>query len=336
MTLPRKSPDRVLEVENLNISFHTRKTRTTAVRDVFFNVDAGEILGMAGESGSGKSLTALAVMGLLPTPPAVIEGRIRFGGTDLLSMSQRDRQRLRGDQLGMVFQEPMSALDPVFTVGHQLTECLLAHREMGRRQARTAAVEMLEAVGIPLPEQRFGEYPHQLSGGMRQRVMIAIALICRPRLLIADEPTTAVDVTIQAQILELLRDLTRQHGTAVLFITHDLGVVAELCDRMVTLYAGETVESGPVSDVLAAPRHPYTSRLLQAIPRIEARHAELKSIPGRVPPPGAPPPGCVFHPRCDFTTDDCRGSRPELLPVADARAVRCGRTAELTLPGVAR
>ncbi|MFI0467344.1 ABC transporter ATP-binding protein [Saccharopolyspora sp. 5N102] len=336
MTLPRKSPDPVLEVEHLNISFLGRKSRTTAVRDVSFDVGAGEIVGMAGESGSGKSLTALAVMGLLPTPPAAVDGRIRFAGTDLLRLSQPERQRLRGSELGMVFQEPMSALDPVFTVGHQLTECLLAHRGMGKRAARTAAVEMLEAVGIPLPEQRFGEYPHQLSGGMRQRVMIAIALICRPRLLIADEPTTAVDVTIQAQILELLRDLTRQHGTAVLFITHDLGVVAELCDRMVTLYAGETVESGPVSDVLGAPRHPYTSRLLQAIPRIEARHAELKAIPGRVPPPDAPPPGCVFHPRCGFTTDDCRDHRPELLPVAGARTVRCGRTADLTLPGVAR
>ncbi|MER5393308.1 ABC transporter ATP-binding protein [Saccharopolyspora sp. NPDC002686] len=336
MTLPRNSPDRVLEVEHLNISFLGRKTRTTAVRDVSFDIGAGEIVGMAGESGSGKSLTALAVMGLLPTPPAVIDGRIRFAGTDLLRLPQPERQRLRGSELGMVFQEPMSALDPVFTVGHQLTECLLAHRGMGKRAAREAAVEMLESVGIPLPEQRFGEYPHQLSGGMRQRVMIAIALICRPRLLIADEPTTAVDVTIQAQILELLRDLTRQHGTAVLLITHDLGVVAELCDRMVTLYAGETVESGPVSDVLGAPRHPYTSRLLQAIPRIEARHTELKAIPGRVPPPDAPPPGCAFHPRCDFTTDDCRGHRPELLPVTGARTVRCTRTADLTLPGVAR
>ncbi|MER7012409.1 ABC transporter ATP-binding protein [Saccharopolyspora sp. NPDC000359] len=336
MTLPRSSANPVLEVEQLTISFPTARSRTTAVRDVSFAVSPGEVLGMAGESGSGKSLTALAVMGLLPTPPARITGQVRFDGTDLLRLPERARQALRGDELGMVFQEPMSALDPVFTIGRQLVECLLAHRSTSRRAARAAAVEMLDAVGIPLPQQRFGEYPHQLSGGMRQRVMIAIALICRPRLLIADEPTTAVDVTIQAQVLELLRDLTRQHGTAVLLITHDLGVVAELCDRVVALYAGETVESGPVADVLRAPRHPYTSRLLQAIPRIEARHAELKSIPGRVPPPGAQPPGCAFHPRCDHATDACRADHPDLLPLADARSVRCARAAELTLPGVAR
>jgi oligopeptide/dipeptide ABC transporter ATP-binding protein len=293
---------------------------------------------MAGESGSGKSLTAMSVMGLVPTPPAEITGSIRFDGTDLLRLPPAQLARLRGEQLSMVFQEPMTALDPVFTVGQQLAETLLAHRRMSRQAARLAAAEMLDAVGIPLPERRLDEYPHQLSGGMRQRVMIAIALICAPRLLIADEPTTAVDVTIQAQILELLRALSRDRGTAVLFITHDLGVVAELCDRMVTLYAGEAVEAGPVDDVLRFPRHPYTSGLLQAIPRIEARHQVLRTIPGRVPPPSAPPTGCLFHPRCDHAIADCAEQRPDLDPVPGTapRLVRCARSGELDLPGAQR
>jgi peptide/nickel transport system ATP-binding protein len=329
----------VLEVEHLHVSFPGAVGhRNAAVRDVSFTIGEGEILGMAGESGSGKSLTALSVMGLVPRPPAEITGTIRFDGTDLLRLPPAGWDKVRGDQLGMVFQEPMTALDPVFTVGRQLAETLQAHRRMTRRAARRAAVEMLEAVGIPLPHRRFDEYPHQLSGGMRQRVMIAIALICGPRLLIADEPTTAVDVTIQAQILELLRRLSRERGTAVLFITHDLGVVAELCDRMVTLYAGEAVEAGPVDDVLRSPRHPYTSGLLQAIPRIEDRHRTLHTIRGRVPAPSAPLPGCVFHPRCDHATAECAERRPELDPLPDGspRLVRCRRSAELELPGARR
>ncbi|MHA6630873.1 ABC transporter ATP-binding protein [Pseudonocardia sichuanensis] len=326
----------VLEVDHLHVSFPAAAgRRNAAVRDVSFAIGEGEILGMAGESGSGKSLTALSVMGLVPRPPAEITGSIRFEGTDLLGLRPAEWNRLRGDQIGMVFQEPMTALDPVFTVGRQLTETLRAHRRTTRRAARRAAVEMLEAVGIPLPDRRFDEYPHQLSGGMRQRVMIAIALICEPRLLIADEPTTAVDVTIQAQILELLRALSRDRGTAVLFITHDLGVVAELCDRMVTLYAGEAVEAGAVDDVLRSPQHPYTSGLLQAIPRIEDRHRVLRTIPGRVPAPSAVPTGCVFHPRCGHATTECADRRPELaaLPGGSPRLVRCGRSGELDLPG---
>ncbi|WP_219414931.1 ABC transporter ATP-binding protein [Pseudonocardia nigra] len=329
----------MLEVEHLSVSFPgAGGRRSTAVRDVSFTIGEGEILGMAGESGSGKSLTALSVMGLVPRPPAEITGAIRFDGTGLLQLRPAQWEKLRGEQLGMIFQEPMTALDPVFTVGRQLTETLQAHRRMTRRAARRDAVEMLEAVGIPLPERRVDEYPHQLSGGMRQRVMIAIALICSPRLLIADEPTTAVDVTIQAQILELLRTLSRDRGTAVLLITHDLGVVAELCDRMVTLYAGEALEAGPVDDVLRSPQHPYTSGLLQAIPRIEDRHRVLQTIPGRVPPPSAPPSGCVFHPRCGHATAECADRRPELdpLPGGSARLVRCGRSAELDLPGARR
>ncbi|OZM79701.1 ABC transporter ATP-binding protein [Pseudonocardia sp. MH-G8] len=326
----------VLEVDHLHVSFPAAGgRRNAAVRDVSFAIDEGEILGMAGESGSGKSLTALSVMGLVPQPPAEITGSIRFEGADLLGLRPAEWNRLRGDQIGMVFQEPMTALDPVFTVGRQLTETLRAHRRTTRRAARRAAVEMLESVGIPLPDRRFDEYPHQLSGGMRQRVMIAIALICEPRLLIADEPTTAVDVTIQAQILELLRALSRDRGTAVLFITHDLGVVAELCDRMVTLYAGEAVEAGAVDDVLRSPQHPYTSGLLQAIPRIEDRHRVLHTIPGRVPAPSATPTGCVFHPRCNHATTECADRRPELapLPGRSPRLVRCSRSAELHLPG---
>ena len=322
----------VLQVEDLNIWFATGAGEVQAVRDVSFTVRAGEALGMVGESGSGKSITGLSIMRLLDTPPARVEGRILFQGRNLLEFTEREMQSLRGSAISMVFQDPMTALDPVFTVGRQISETIRTHRKLNKKDAREAAIDMLASVGIPLPAQRYGEYPHQLSGGMRQRVMIAMALSCEPALLIADEPTTAVDVTIQAQILALLRRLSDEHGTAVLLITHDLGVVAEFCSRVVTLYAGEVVETAPVDDLLATPQHPYTSGLLQAIPRVTSRGKPLKSIRGRVPAPADMPQGCRFHPRCDHAQDPCL-ERQELLPAGTGRGVRCWRSDELVLPG---
>lgn len=324
----------LLDVQGLTVTLNPDTHPVTVVRDVSFSIKPGEIVGMVGESGSGKSMTSLALLRLLSGIPHRIEGRALFEGVDLVTAKPKVMNRLRGNQISMVFQEPMTALDPVFTVGYQLAETVRAHRDISKRHARRLAVDMLDAVGIPLPARRADEYPHQLSGGMRQRVMVAIALICEPRLLIADEPTTAVDVTIQAQILELIRRLSREMGTAVLFITHDLGVVAELCEKVVTLYCGEAVEAGAAKDVLATPQHPYTSALLQSIPRMEARRATLQLIPGRVPQLGQLPQGCLFHPRCGFATEACRGSDQVLRSVVDAsRLVRCGRAEELSLPG---
>lgn len=327
----------LLEVDDLSISFGRESHALQVVRNVSFSVGGGEIVGMVGESGSGKSLSALAIMRLLAEPPARVTGSIRFEGRDLLALSPAEMQDVRGSDITMVFQEPMTALDPVFTVGTQLAETVRAHRDVTRKQARQAAIDMLGAVGIPMPARRVDEYPHQMSGGMRQRVMVAMALICQPKLLIADEPTTAVDVTVQAQILELVRNLSSEMGTAVLFITHDLGVVAELCSRVVTLYAGEVVETGSVDGVLQRPRHPYTSALLGATPRIEARHEPLRPIPGRLPRPGRLPAGCVFHPRCAHCVERCEREPQELEPLDDgAGHVRCWRADELRLPGANR
>lgn len=326
------STEEVLRVEDLNIWFETSAGEVQAVRDVSFNVRAGEAVGMVGESGSGKSITGLAVMRLLECPPARVEGRVLFRGQDLLQLPEREMQALRGSAVSMVFQDPMTALDPVFTIGRQIAETIRAHRDIDKKEAREAAIDMLQEVGIPLPAQRYGEYPHQLSGGMRQRVMIAMALSCQPSLLIADEPTTAVDVTIQAQILALLRRLSDDHGTAVLLITHDLGVVAEFCSRVLTLYAGEVVETASTDELLGSPQHPYTSGLLQAIPRVATRGKPLVPIRGRVPVPAEMPQGCRFHPRCDHRSDPCL-ERQFLVPVGDARHVRCCRHEELDLPG---
>ena len=324
--------DDILRVEDLSIWFATGAGEVQAVRDVSFTVRAGEAVGMVGESGCGKSITGLAVMRLLETPPARVEGRVLFKGRDLLQLPEREMQTLRGSAVSMVFQDPMTAIDPVFTVGRQIAETVRAHRGLDKKQSREAAIDMLASVGIPLPRQRFDEYPHQLSGGMRQRVMIAMALSCEPSLLIADEPTTAVDVTIQAQILELLRRLSEQHGTAVLFITHDLGVVAEFCSRVLTMYAGEIVENAGVDALLTAPRHPYTSGLLQAIPRVANRGRPLQSIRGRVPSPADMPSGCRFHPRCDHVKEPC-SQRQQLLSVGPEQSARCCRASELDLPG---
>jgi peptide/nickel transport system ATP-binding protein len=326
--------DPLLDVRDLRVTIESGDRTMALVDGVSFSLGRSEVLGLIGESGCGKSMTALAMLRLLP-PAARLAGEIRFGGTDLTTLSERDMKRLRGSEMSMIFQEPMTALDPVFTIGQQITEALRSHSAIGRRAARAQALDMLRSVGIPDPVRRFDEYPHQLSGGMRQRSLIAMALVCSPALLIADEPTTAVDITIQAQILELLRKLNRERGTAILFITHDIGVIAEICDRVLVMYAGQVVEASAVDDLLESPAHPYTSGLMWAVPRSGRRRERLKAIGGRVPEPGQVPRGCRFHPRCEFCRPSCTESEQIERPAGDpSHLVRCERADELTLPGI--
>jgi peptide/nickel transport system ATP-binding protein len=318
----------LLEVEDLRTLFHAEGTIARAVDGVSFTLGAGETLAIVGESGSGKSVTSLSIMRLVPTPPGEIaEGRIRFRGRDLLTLSEADMRRIRGNEIGMIFQEPMSSLNPLLTVGEQIAEVLREHQGLNRSEARSHAAAMLARVNIPDPERRAREYPHRLSGGMRQRVMIAMALACRPALLIADEPTTALDVTIQAQILHLIRALQREMNMSVLFITHNLGVVAQVADRVAVMYAGRIVEQGNVADVFTSPLHPYTRALLRSIPRVApAGHdpaRRLLSIPGQVPTPIALPPGCSFAPRCPLADRMCRDVAPTLAEVLPQHDVRC-------------
>ena len=322
----------LLDVRGLGIFFRTEAGEVQATRDVGFTLRKGERLGIVGESGCGKTVTGLSILGLLPPGQSRVVGEVRFEGRDLLKLGQHEMRAVRGRRISMIFQEPMSALDPVFTIGQQIGETLRAHRGMGKKEARERAIEALAQVGIPLPVRRVDEYPHQLSGGMRQRAMIAIALSCEPQILIADEPTTALDVTIQAQIIDLLVDLSARTGTALLFITHDLGVIAETCTRMLTMYAGEVVEDSPVDSALMRPRHPYTSGLLRSIPRLSPRKTLLPSITGRVPSPADMPSGCRFRPRCTHGQPACEQAQP-LLDVTEDRRARCIRQAELTLPG---
>ena len=323
----------LLDVRNLQVAFRTRQGLLTITHDVSFAVMPGERLGLVGESGCGKSVTGLSLMRLLPADVARVQGQVLLRGTDLLQLTERQMRAVRGRDVAMIFQEPMSALDPVFTVGDQIAEAYRIHFPSQANEARERALAVLDQVGIPLPQQRYHEYPHQLSGGMRQRVMIAMALICEPKLLIADEPTTALDVTVQGQILRLLRELSDRTGTAVLFITHDLGVVAETCTRMVTMYAGEVVEDAAVDDALVTPRHPYTSGLLRSLPRFSQRRMPLSFIPGRVPSPQAMPEGCRFRPRCGHATEACLEAQV-LQGIGSTRKVRCVRAPELELPGV--
>jgi peptide/nickel transport system ATP-binding protein len=322
----------LLQVRDLAVSFLIGKTELPITRKINFSIGRGERVGLVGESGCGKTVTGLSLLRLLPPQSARVTGKILFDGTDLTKLPPRGMRAMRGRDMAMIFQEPMVALDPVFTVGSQISEALLAHFPGDRAEARRRAVDALREVGIPAPEQRYDEYPHQLSGGMRQRVMIAMALICRPKLLIADEPTTALDVTVQAQITDLLRMLSERTGTALIFITHDLGVVAETCTRMITMYAGEVVEDAPVDDVLTRPRHPYTSGLLRSLPRRSQRRSVLSSIPGRVPAPGAMPPGCRYRARCAHAAEGCEREQP-MVQLEPGRAVRCWRAADLVLPG---
>jgi peptide/nickel transport system ATP-binding protein/oligopeptide transport system ATP-binding protein len=319
----------LLEVRGLTTAFRTARGEINAIDDVSFSVDAGEVLGIVGESGSGKSVTALTIMGLLPQPPArIAAGSIHFAGQDITRLSETAMQKIRGPGIAMVFQEPMTSLNPVFTIGDQITETLRAHERIPPRAQRQRAIAMLDKVGIPSASRRLDDYPHQLSGGQRQRVMIAIALCCNPRLLIADEPTTALDVTIQAQILDLLLDLRDEFRMAVMVITHNMGVVAETADRVMVMYAGRVIEQAPVAGIFDAPLHPYTRGLLSCVPSLEQETERLTAIPGTLPEPARRPPGCRFAPRCDLRIDACTVAQPPLVALAPAHDVACIRANE--------
>src|SRR5687767_10178369 len=317
----------LLEVKDLQTHFPTRSGLVRAVDGVSFHLDQGELLGLVGESGCGKSITALSVMRLIAPPGRIVNGEIRFLGTNLLELSDAEMRQMRGDDIAMIFQDPMTSLNPVFTVGEQIAEALRLHRQMSRKQAREATIEAMREVAIPDPARRLDDYPHQLSGGMRQRVMIAMALACNPKLLIADEPTTALDVTIQAQILELLNDLRKQRELAVLLITHDLGVVAEVADRVAVMYTGRIVEESPVEELFARPKHPYTEGLLRSVPKLTSEHVakreRLETIEGVVPSPTDLPPGCHFAPRCQHRMPRCIEGEIPLYELEDDVKVRC-------------
>ncbi|MDF3298070.1 ABC transporter ATP-binding protein [Streptomyces tropicalis] len=306
----------LLEVHDLHVEFGTRDGVAHAVNGVSYRVDAGETLAVLGESGSGKSVTAQAVMGILDTPPGRITGgRVLFQGRDLLRLKEEERRRVRGAEMAMIFQDSLSALNPVLTVGDQLGEMFTVHRGMSRRDARLRAVELMDRVRIPAAAQRVGDYPHQFSGGMRQRIMIAMALALEPALVIADEPTTALDVTVQAQVMDLLAELQREYRMGLVLITHDLGVVADVADRIAVMYAGRIVETAPVHDLYKAPAHPYTRGLLDSIPRLDLKGRELYAIQGMPPSLTRVPPGCAFHPRCPLARDVCRTDVPPLQAV---------------------
>ncbi len=327
----------LLSVENLKTYFHTFHGVARAVDDVSFTLDKGEVLGVVGESGCGKSVTAQTIMRLIPMPPGRIEGgRILFDGTDLVALNMEQMRTVRGKRIAMIFQEPMSSLNPVFTVGDQIAEMFMLHQRLSRAKALKKAVEMLGKVQIPAPQKRIHEYPHQLSGGMRQRAMIAMALACDPEILIADEPTTALDVTVQAQILDLMLQLRQDFDTAIIMITHDLGVIAEIAQRVVVMYAGKVVETAETVTLFERPRHPYTRGLLKSIPKLGGRDAgvrhRLSEIKGMVPGLLDLPRGCKFHPRCPEAMAICRRQEPDLLPANDAPRVRCWLYAKQSEP----
>jgi peptide/nickel transport system ATP-binding protein len=306
--------DKLLEIRQLRTEFHTDEGIIPAVDGIDLYIKPGEILGVVGESGCGKSVTSLSVMRLIPSPPGkVAAGEILFQGEDLLRYSDKKIRQIRGNEIAMIFQEPMTSLNPVYSIGEQIGEALRLHMKLSKKEAKQKAIEMLHKVNIPRAEQIVNEYPHQLSGGMRQRVMIAMAMSCNPKLLIADEPTTALDVTIQAQILDLMRKLNEDFQTAILFITHDLGVVAEMCHRVVVMYAGKVVEEADVETIFRNPRHPYTKGLLKSIPKLREKHQRLYSIPGNVPNPANMPSGCRFAPRCEYVMDRCKVEEPHLV-----------------------
>jgi peptide/nickel transport system ATP-binding protein len=314
----------LIEIENLRVIFHGDNGRTThAVDQVDLSVARGATLGIVGESGSGKSVTSLAVMGLLPKSSAEVSGSVRFDGFDLLDVPDQTLRDLRGNRLAMIFQEPMTSLNPSYTIGEQIIETLVRHRGLSPAKAKARAIELLRRVHIASPERRIDEYPHKLSGGMRQRVMIAMALACDPMLLIADEPTTALDVTLQAQILDLMRELKASSSASVILITHDLGVVAEVCDDVAVMYAGEIVERATVDELFARPQHPYTVGLLGSIPRLDHRSERLATIDGMVPDMSALPDGCRFAPRCPFVSEACRKAAPPLSEIGPGHWSRC-------------
>lgn len=318
--------ENILEVQNLKTYFRTEAGLVKAVNDVSFSIEKGKTLGIVGESGCGKSITSLSIMGLVEMPPGEIAGgRILFGGENLLEKNEDQMRKIRGNKIAMIFQEPMTSLNPVFTIGQQIMEAILLHEKMTKQEARKKGIEMLKLVKIPLPEKRFDEYPHQLSGGMRQRVMIAMALCCNPELLICDEPTTALDVTIQAQILDLINELKNKTGTSVMMITHDLGVIAEVADEVMVMYAGKVVEHASCDQIFEQAMHPYTDGLMKCIPKLDDDDTgELSVIEGMVPSFDEMPKGCAFSPRCPYARELCRKSMPELIE-ASGRKVRCFR-----------
>jgi peptide/nickel transport system ATP-binding protein len=321
----------LLEVERLRIEIPTRRRVLTAIDGVSFSIAPGEVLGVVGESGAGKSITGSAIIGLLEPPSRIAGGQIRFDGRRIDTLAGEAMRRIRGKEIGAIFQDPLTSLDPLYTIGRQLEETIATHLALDRAAARRRALALLQEVGIPAPEHRIDHYPHQFSGGMRQRVVIALALAANPRLVIADEPTTALDVSIQAQIIQLLRRLTREHGTAVMLVTHDMGVIAETAHRVAVMYAGRIVELGPVRDVIMRPQHPYTAGLMGAIPTLGETAGRLRQIEGSMPRLQEIPPGCAFHPRCPQVFARCRSERPELLP-AGSGAAACW----LKAPGTTR
>ncbi len=315
---------KLLSVKDLKTYFYTDDGVVPAVDGVTFHLERGGTIGIVGESGCGKTVTSLSVMGLVPQPPGKIEGgEIIFEGKNLLEFTETQMRHVRGNEISMIFQEPMTSLNPVFTIGNQISEAIMLHQGLDKAEARQKSIDMLRLVGIPSPEQRVDEYPHQLSGGMRQRVMIAMALSCNPKLLIADEPTTALDVTIQAQILDLMRDLREELGTAIMLITHDLGVIAELVEQVVVMYLGKIVEAADTYTIFKEPLHPYTIGLLASIPRLDSAGERLQTIPGTVPLPGSVLHGCGFHPRCPFAKDICVNKNPPAFQVSDEHRVAC-------------
>lgn len=315
----------ILQVKDLQTTFFTDSGEVPAVDHISFHVNEGEVLGIVGESGCGKSVTSLSIMGLVPSPPGkIVGGEILFEGKDLIGMSERQMRRVRGKDIAMIFQEPMTSLNPLFTIGNQMIEAVLIHeKKWSKKQAIERAVEMLELVGLPRARDMMRDYPHQLSGGMRQRVMIAMALVCDPKVLIADEPTTALDVTIQAQILKLMRELNTRLNTAVLLITHDLGVVAETCERVIVMYSGQIIEEASVKEIFENPQHPYTKGLIQSVPDMRYKKDRLYSISGNVPRPGTIEKGCRFAERCEFAFDRCLQEDPELYEISEAHMARC-------------
>ena len=318
----------VLEVRNLVTTFRIDKKEYEVIRDISFDIHENETVCMVGESGCGKSVTTLCIMDLLPGNGRVVSGSIKLNGQELTTLPRRERSALRGKQMGMIFQEPMTALNPLLTIGRQMTEGLKLHQGMDKSAAKARSIELMRMVGIPLPEKRFHDFPHQFSGGMRQRVMIAMALACNPKLLIADEPTTALDVTIQKQVLVLLNKLKKDVSTGVLFITHDLGVVAEIADRVVILYAGCKVEEGDIAEIFANPLHPYTVGLMKAVPDVDAEEFDIQPIPGVFPNITEDIGGCRFHPRCPYATDLCRAQRPEEIEFSPGHTVSCHHVKE--------
>ena len=310
----------LLVVERLRVEFPSRDATLVAVDDVSFSIAPGEVLGVVGESGAGKSVTGSAIIGLIDPPGRIAGGRIMLGNRRIDDLPLEEMRRVRGREIGAVFQDPLTSLNPLYTIGRQLVETIITHLDLSPRAARERALELLAEVGIPAPKRRIDQYPHQFSGGMRQRVVIALALAANPKLIIADEPTTALDVSIQAQIISLLKRLCRDHGTAVMLITHDMGVIAETADRVAVMYAGRIAEIGPVADVIHRPAHPYTRGLMGSIPSIAADRESLAQIDGTMPRLHAIPAGCAFHPRCPHVFDRCRKERPELMPVGATRA----------------